>query len=80
MRKSGRILVADDEKPQREILVSSLEKRGYEVCGAGDLSTALNLFEQGLQNQNPFNTVVTCLLYTSPSPRDLSTSRMPSSA
>ena len=26
------------------------------------------------------NTVFTCLLYTSPSPRDLSTSRMPSSA
>ena len=26
------------------------------------------------------NYVITCLLYTSPSPRDLSTSRMPSSA
>ena len=26
------------------------------------------------------NDVITCLLYTSPSPRDLSTSRMPSSA
>ena len=26
------------------------------------------------------NTVMNCLLYTSPSPRDLSTSRMPSSA
>ena len=28
----------------------------------------------------PAATVLTCLLYTSPSPRDLSTSRMPSSA
>ena len=27
-----------------------------------------------------FETYITCLLYTSPSPRDLSTSRMPSSA
>ena len=27
-----------------------------------------------------FDTVYACLLYTSPSPRDLSTSRMPSSA
>ena len=27
-----------------------------------------------------FSTIKTCLLYTSPSPRDLSTSRMPSSA
>ena len=31
------------------------------------------------QKGNCFN-VITCLLYTSPSPRDLSTSRMPSSA
>ena len=29
---------------------------------------------------NPTGCVLTCLLYTSPSPRDLSTSRMPSSA
>ena len=28
----------------------------------------------------PLNIAYTCLLYTSPSPRDLSTSRMPSSA
>ena len=30
--------------------------------------------------QELFDTLTTCLLYTSPSPRDLSTSRMPSSA
>ena len=30
--------------------------------------------------QEAFETTLTCLLYTSPSPRDLSTSRMPSSA
>ena len=29
---------------------------------------------------NDSNLYITCLLYTSPSPRDLSTSRMPSSA
>ena len=36
----------------------------------------------GLVNDDgvPFVTVKVCLLYTSPSPRDLSTSRMPSSA
>ena len=33
-----------------------------------------NLFEMVMAN------TITCLLYTSPSPRDLSTSRMPSSA
>ena len=31
-------------------------------------------------HQIDHNLVITCLLYTSPSPRDLSTSRMPSSA
>ena len=42
----------------------ALKKEGYEVV---------------LINSNPA-TIMTCLLYTSPSPRDLSTSRMPSSA
>ena len=31
-------------------------------------------------NQNPFSSLHACLLYTSPSPRDISGSRMPSSA
>ena len=34
----------------------------------------------GIKEKNPSITIETCLLYTSPSPRDLSTSRMPSSA
>ena len=35
----------------------------------------------GIKNHRAENTLVfSCLLYTSPSPRDLSTSRMPSSA
>ena len=33
-----------------------------------------------IQNDFKLNRLYTCLLYTSPSPRDLSTSRMPSSA
>ena len=33
--------------------------------------------EEGIENTNYF---LSCLLYTSPSPRDLSTARMPSSA
>ena len=36
---------------------------------------------QALNDEGPYAEVVkVCLLYTSPSPRDLSTSRMPSSA
>ena len=36
--------------------------------------------DQILKLLHPFMPFITCLLYTSPSPRDLSTSRMPSSA
>eukprot|EP00831_Metopus_contortus_P046258 TRINITY_DN37140_c0_g1_i1.p2 TRINITY_DN37140_c0_g1~~TRINITY_DN37140_c0_g1_i1.p2 ORF type:complete len:100 (-),score=13.26 TRINITY_DN37140_c0_g1_i1:70-369(-) len=36
--------------------------------------------QAGTARANVNNMVVGCLLYTSPSPRDLSTSRMPSSA
>ena len=47
------------------------------------LSPAISI-EQKTTSRNPRSTVGTiteiCLLYTSPSPRDLSTSRMPSSA
>ena len=37
-------------------------------------------FAEGLPNIGIMLKEITCLLYTSPSPRDLSTSRMPSSA
>ena len=43
-----------------------------------ELSKLKTLFENLLANIDKMNIV--CLLYTSPSPRDLSTSRMPSSA
>ena len=39
--------------------------------------TVVSIFESGLVD---FDNNIACLLYTSPSPRDLSTSRMPSSA
>ena len=40
-------------------------------------STRVRYTDMGVTNEVPFSS---CLLYTSPSPRDLSTSRMPSSA
>ena len=45
----------------------------YEASGGARANT---LMETGI----PIIVFTTCLLYTSPSPRDLSTSRMPSSA
>ena len=38
------------------------------------------LIQNGIEEQNILVEIGSCLLYTSPSPRDLSTSRMPSSA
>ena len=40
----------------------------------------LHLIEKFVHIRDKVRTIDTCLLYTSPSPRDLSTSRMPSSA
>ena len=54
-------------------------------CGNGELLNFLsknkNSKIQGLEiNQKKVNKCVSCLLYTSPSPRDRTRSRMPSSA
>ena len=53
------------------------QKPDYELTGLGSLWT---LRSQWWGIVNKFNRSEYCLLYTSPSPRDLSTSRMPSSA
>ena len=47
--------------------------------GTGTLSATI-LATATLSHDSGDLTIKTCLLYTSPSPRDLSTSRMPSSA
>ena len=47
-----------------------------DLIEGGNISSQNQL--KGLLKKN--NLLITCLLYTSPSPRDLSTSRMPSSA
>ena len=44
-----------------------------------DIEQRMEFINKSLE-RTPFNGDRTCLLYTSPSPRDLSTSRMPSSA
>ena len=49
----------------------------YCLVSSSQQNNAINLFENANVNMN---NVEFCLLYTSPSPRDLSTSRMPSSA
>ena len=64
-------------------------RRYMQALGASDYATIKSLFAEdgtvtspflGLMPARDFFDRLGCLLYTSPSPRDLSTSRMPSSA
>ena len=53
------------------------------ILGEGVFQVEADINQDGVVNLldvQPFIDILTCLLYTSPSPRDLSTSRMPSSA
>ena len=66
------------DRRQRQMCIrdrfSAVSKRNFARKYAFD-----SIF-QALQDLHPFAPSKPCLLYTSPSPRDLSTSRMPSSA
>ena len=57
---------------------------GRRNAGSGDLNQLVDIPTGGTVTYNvsgrPLENAESCLLYTSPSPRDLSTSRMPSSA
>ena len=58
----------------REFQLEELDR----VNGINNSYSNLRLF--GYSENDVIVTLYSCLLYTSPSPRDLSTSRMPSSA
>ena len=55
----------------------SSSDRGIDLIGSSELTLSNGNIEV---SESAFNAQGACLLYTSPSPRDLSTSRMPSSA
>ena len=57
--------------------VTTLDIAGVKIGMSADEAIAALIDTYGV---NVADIKVTCLLYTSPSPRDLSTSRMPSSA
>ena len=54
------------EKVARQVSIDSIDHTGIRTRAVSDLASKI--------------ATIPCLLYTSPSPRDLSTSRMPSSA
>ena len=63
------------------ILVVLLFGRGKISSLMGDVAKGIKSFKKGMASDVTDDTEPkNCLLYTSPSPRDLSTSRMPSSA
>ena len=68
-----------DLPPEEARALAASELRGglaWTVFGIAVLALSWRMDRLEAQHINPY----TCLLYTSPSPRDLSTSRMPSSA
>ena len=66
----------EDFRSQYPEWTKSADARHIEILGAGEAEGAFLWFESLASALN----AQICLLYTSPSPRDLSTSRMPSSA
>ena len=74
--KQIREFIVDAKKKNRTIIVIE-HKLKYFI----DLADKIQLFSKGkMIKQYDRDEITGCLLYTSPSPRDLSTSRMPSSA
>ena len=62
------------------LYIKNLED-GVELFKALGSDVRINIIKLLLKNREMnMNEIASCLLYTSPSPRDLSTSRMPSSA
>ena len=95
MPETIRVLIAEDQSLVRGALVALLETEpdisvvaqcatGVEVAGlVAKHSVDVALLDIEMPGKNGLDAAVElqgCLLYTSPSPRDLSTSRMPSSA
>ena len=69
---------------QAKLLARRLKNEKIDVVFSSDLQRAKNTTKQILNHHCKipvfYDKLLSCLLYTSPSPRDLSTSRMPSSA
>ena len=74
--------LAIEEAKKRNLKLTIIE-RNKTIIPYKDFARTLEMYEYYIDiRQEPYrNTLLdSCLLYTSPSPRDLSTSRMPSSA
>ena len=78
--RSNRIQIVSENLSDIKVMALSWKEKNEVV---GFIPTMGNLHEGHLsliRKIRNYGATKTCLLYTSPSPRDLSTSRMPSSA
>ena len=78
----GLLQIAEDERAaeRMEALAAQRVDLGLEMVTNADLAAVWPTARHGGLHSRHDGRVDPCLLYTSPSPRDLSTSRMPSSA
>ncbi len=58
VKKSGRILVMDDEETIREVLAKLLKHMGYDVQYAAEGGEAIELYENALSMGMPFDAVI----------------------
>ena len=71
---------SDDGNSDSVEVVDADYMNGKEQAYNGKYKAAIVYLEKSIENDPKNADAFNCLLYTSPSPRDLSTSRMPSSA
>ena len=72
----AKLLYVEDNEMNRDMLSRRLSRRGYDIIMAFDGQAGLDM----MRSEAPDLVLMDCLLYTSPSPRDATLSRMPSSA
>ena len=79
--KAGVVLTVEKAPVAREgLVVIDVENPSLAFSQVLEASQTQRFFEAGVHPSAYVHETADCLLYTSPSPRDLSTSRMPSSA
>lgn len=55
---TGRILVMDDESSIRDLAGKVLSQNGYAVAGAADGTDAIELYQQAMEKNDPFDVVI----------------------
>jgi len=70
----------DFEKRMRNAASQWFKRKGYETQKRGYILAKYDDWHENIICQNVAEYIKSCLLYTSPSPRDRTRSRMPSSA